>query len=335
MSRSKMSWRIQLAVVLTAGSCMAMLILPSGAGTIRHDRLDSLYLDLAALPQFAALGRLLGEGDHNATLIADRWIVTSAHCVDNGSIPIENRSFVLGGQSYAIADITLHPDWVGITMDGTDIAVLELAQSVPDIQPAQRYAGTSELGATVVFVGFGSTGTGLTGEQTGTAGDKRAGENTFDALGSIFGIDDRIILSDFDEPLVPGTNIIGSLVPLDLEYQLATGDSGCGLFIQEEGQWYLVSVGNLVSDTGGDGIANNYGDVSGSTRIAPHNDWIDSVLCPSDANSDEVVDVQDLLDLLAGWGDCPAPCPSDANDDGVIDVLDLLQLLASWGACPG
>ena len=52
--------------------------------------------------------------------------------------------------------------------------------------------------------------------------------------------------------------------------------------------------------------------------------------CPSDVVVDGVVDVLDLIDLLAGWG-TNAP---DINGDGITDVLDLIELLAAWGACP-
>jgi hypothetical protein len=54
---------------------------------------------------------------------------------------------------------------------------------------------------------------------------------------------------------------------------------------------------------------------------------------PGDINGDGVVDVLDLLALLAAWGPCPVPppeCAADINGDGVVDVLDLLELLANW-----
>ena len=53
-----------------------------------------------------------------------------------------------------------------------------------------------------------------------------------------------------------------------------------------------------------------------------------------DITGDGVVDVLDLLELLAQWGPCPPPpddCPADLNGDGIVDVLDLLILLANWG----
>ena len=56
--------------------------------------------------------------------------------------------------------------------------------------------------------------------------------------------------------------------------------------------------------------------------------------CPEDINGDGVVDVLDLLALLAAWGNPGGP--EDINGDGVVDVLDLLMLLAAWGPCgPG
>jgi autotransporter-associated beta strand protein len=57
------------------------------------------------------------------------------------------------------------------------------------------------------------------------------------------------------------------------------------------------------------------------------------VPCPADVNGDTMVDVTDLLALLAAWGPCPG-CPEDSTGDGNVDVTDLLNLLAAWGACP-
>jgi WD40 repeat protein len=58
-----------------------------------------------------------------------------------------------------------------------------------------------------------------------------------------------------------------------------------------------------------------------------------SVSAPGDVNGDGLVDMLDLLQVLADWGDCPPPpveCPSDVNGDGVVDFLDLLLVLANW-----
>ena len=54
--------------------------------------------------------------------------------------------------------------------------------------------------------------------------------------------------------------------------------------------------------------------------------------CTGDFNSDGVVDVNDLLVLIAAWGSCDA-CPEDINADGIVDVNDLLLVIAAWGPC--
>ncbi|MHC4413642.1 MAG: hypothetical protein ACYS0G_00005, partial [Planctomycetota bacterium] len=55
--------------------------------------------------------------------------------------------------------------------------------------------------------------------------------------------------------------------------------------------------------------------------------------CPWDLNGDSVVDITDLLALLAAWGDNPGH-PADIDHDGVVGIHDLLALLANWGSCP-
>jgi len=56
-----------------------------------------------------------------------------------------------------------------------------------------------------------------------------------------------------------------------------------------------------------------------------------SLECPADVTGDGVVDVLDLLEVLAQWGTSGS---ADINGDGIVDVLDLLKLLGLWGPCP-
>ena len=48
-----------------------------------------------------------------------------------------------------------------------------------------------------------------------------------------------------------------------------------------------------------------------------------------------LVEIGDILAVLAAWGNCPQPCPpyclGDINEDCVVGVNDLLMVLAAWG----
>jgi hypothetical protein len=52
--------------------------------------------------------------------------------------------------------------------------------------------------------------------------------------------------------------------------------------------------------------------------------------CPADLTGDLTVNVNDLLNLLAGWG----TAQGDVTGDGTCDVDDLLSLIGAWGSCP-
>jgi len=55
--------------------------------------------------------------------------------------------------------------------------------------------------------------------------------------------------------------------------------------------------------------------------------------CVSDLNGNGIVDVTDILSLIAAWGPCSFNCPADFNGDNMVDFTDLLTLIDAWGAC--
>ena len=64
----------------------------------------------------------------------------------------------------------------------------------------------------------------------------------------------------------------------------------------------------------------------------------DPGICAADiAGGDNVINVTDLLLLLAEWGNPDSPADisgSGVCPDGTVNVTDLLTLLAAWGVCP-
>jgi hypothetical protein len=57
--------------------------------------------------------------------------------------------------------------------------------------------------------------------------------------------------------------------------------------------------------------------------------------CDGDLNGDDIVNVSDLLELLAAWGPCAdiTQCRGDLDGNGHVNVSDLLILLSNWGTC--
>jgi hypothetical protein len=58
-----------------------------------------------------------------------------------------------------------------------------------------------------------------------------------------------------------------------------------------------------------------------------------AALCPADGAQppDGVVDSNDLSVMLEAWDGGPGPF--DVNDDDMVDVLDLVAILAAFGPC--
>jgi secreted trypsin-like serine protease len=68
--------------------------------------------------------------------IGERWVLTAAHCVDNGTAPTMIRvlrgtaDLTTGGQRWEVEKIVVHSDWNPKNYD-SDIALLRLSNPVP------------------------------------------------------------------------------------------------------------------------------------------------------------------------------------------------------------
>lgn len=59
--------------------------------------------------------------------------------------------------------------------------------------------------------------------------------------------------------------------------------------------------------------------------------------CQGDVDLNGVVDVADLLAVIAAWGQGSGTSDVDGPNggpDGMVDTYDLLAVLEHWGACP-
>lgn len=257
--------------------------LPGPLGATRHDVADANYLALGRASQFASVGllRLDGEPHASAILVSPFWVLTAAHSA--AEVEPEQLSIVLNGRVHQAVEIVLHPDFRPRSMgSGTDMALIRLAHPVLDVQAAVRYRGYAERGQVATAVGFGVSGTG-TGAIMSPApsGTKRAGTNAIDGIGGVIDgrrVPQNLLVADFDRPNDPSHNRIGSAVPLALEYMPLGGDSGGGLFIEQNGSWMLAGVFSGYTFSAGKALEiGMYGSLMFWTRLSLYNEWVDAV----------------------------------------------------------
>jgi len=84
---------------------------------------------------------------------------------------------------------------------------------------------------------------------------------------------------------------------------------------------------------GGAGLIVRYQGPDLPRQIVPSSNWSHSIgdpPCPEDVNGDGEVGVDDLLEIIATWGDCPG-CDADVDGSGAVEVNDILAVLSVWG----
>jgi hypothetical protein len=243
---------------------------PNQAATIRDDRPDSGYLNLANNSDYQSVGLFVNSWGYTGCgiLIAQDWVLTAAHLF----VAASSGSFTINGNTYASSQLIAHPNWNGgNVLAGSDFGLVHLGTPVTSLTPATLYMGSDERGKQGTFVGYGLTGTGLTGANH-LDNQKRAFQNWIDGD---FGLPDLVLGADFDNPLNAADNNFGDAIPLDLEGVVAGGDSGGGVFGTINGQSYLVGVISSVVSI--DGNSNSdYGDMTGFGRVSAFSSWIGS-----------------------------------------------------------
>jgi hypothetical protein len=153
-----------------------------------------------------------------------------------------------------------------------DIALVELAKPVEDVEPVKLYLRPDELGRVVEIFGKGATGDSL----TGAAPDAPHRSQLRHAYNRIVAVQNQWLYYKFD---------CGNAA-LPLEGMTASGDSGGPVLIDDHGTWELAGIAQGLDGTRSDLLAMRAGtfrmglcgqEVS-STRVSFYARWIEDTI---------------------------------------------------------
>ena len=236
-------------------------------------------------------------GVYSGALIGHRHVLTAAHAVAGVPDPQSDILFNLnyGGKlSHRIRARAVHilPGFRGARPGPNglwfgDMAIVELAEDAPKGVPIYELYDLSALDlsrdTTLTLVGYGAHGDGF-GElvSEGDPGVKHVGRNSLDMLiGQHGGSAPEIFMFGFDAP--PAANTSDTPAPaarhLETEAGFAGGDSGSPVFILQDRVWKILGIATFNAGTPASrGSKVKFGAIQGGTFVAPHRDWIESVL---------------------------------------------------------
>lgn len=280
--------------VATALTCLALLPQPGGAVVILDSTWQAnggtedtpaegfaAHVALAMEPQFAAIFGLHDGSSYggSATWIGNDgdhgYLLTAAHNFGDDADPSAWTYWSREGTGYEGIALHIHPgyDPDDDSTSGYDMAIVVLDTPVTDAGRQPRlYAGRAELGRVVTITGYGSRGTGSTGETDDhydfEGETPAAARNMVDEVDGENGTNSLII--DFDNEDADAS-VMGDAEPVDaMEGILGSGDSGGAAWIETRQGWAIVA-----TNTWGDDSV--YGSISGLSRVSTQLDWIASI----------------------------------------------------------
>jgi hypothetical protein len=222
------------------------------SGTIDPNAKDADYIQYGNAHDCVVLLRGLTEDKllyrASAVIIDPIWILTAAHIVDEHT----DHHIIYKDNTILIDKIILQPDFDAKKFGRKDLAICRLSKSVNlDFYPP-LYDGADEVGKISSLAGYGDTGNFTVGANIAD-GLKRAGSNIIEKIE-----DDLLICSVLNRPST------------QMEFLIARGDSGGGLFINQK----LAGIHSGIWNYNGSRPESTYSTYSGHTRIANFRVWI-------------------------------------------------------------
>lgn len=281
-----MSERFQRAAWVPAAALCVLLSAPPVLATLAGGEFDSptdspsARLDtVGVFPFVGALSIFAGNRSYigSAVALSSDWVLTAGHNTDfddDGVVDADwSASLHLPGYGvYGFTEAIVHPDFTGFGSPSVhdDLALLRLADPLPDHLPYPGFGGEMEVGQVLTLAGFGRSGYGSYGYTTdATLTDRRSGQNVIDLLT----LDDggggfyELFRYEFDPPDTAGQP--GGSLGNDIETIIGPGDSGGPAMIWGYDRWQVVGINTFTEGYGG-----RFGDAGGGVLLAPYRDWI-------------------------------------------------------------
>jgi hypothetical protein len=224
------------------------------SGTIDPVRSDSQYIEYGK--KFNSVIPITGEYSGvifqaSSVAIKKRYVLTAAHVVKKAS----NCYVVYKDKRIKIKNIICHKDFQEERFGIADIALCECDEDVILSEYPKLYSERDELGKTASICGYGISGK-FDDNIKISDNTKRAGLNLIEYIQ--------------DELLVCTASRQSDKTKTTLEFIIAHGDSGGGLFIQDQ----LAGINSCVMATDKK-TDSSYGDESCHTRISTYIPWIE------------------------------------------------------------
>lgn len=229
-------------------------------------------------------------------LYGGRAVLTAAHLFPTGAASA-NVLFetTAGVEEVSSSGVTVHPTYDAANANN-DLAIVWLAENAPlEAERYTLYRESDEIGKTMEIVGYGLSGSGSAGAQTGSGGVRLKAVNQFDAdaatLKAWLGVGmawtpaaGTQLVADFDDGTT-SRDALGWLINQagsglgQGEGLVAPGDSGGPAFISGQVAGiacYTVSLSRAGANPDIDGVRNSsYGEVASWQRCSAYQQWID------------------------------------------------------------
>lgn len=287
--------------------------------------------DEALLGEWPWQAQLDRYGSHwcGGSVIAERWVVTAAHCVagqlasafDVSAGLIDRAAPGPQAQTLGVLNLIVHPDYDPVDLSN-DVALMELDGDFTFdafVQPIALSDAAAPIGQTAFVTGWGNTSPG-----SGSSNDLM--ETTLPIQSQRVCNGAGTLPLTVDETMVCAGFVGG-------EQGGCHGDSGGPLVMPSSsfsGGWQLVGTVSW-------GVGGTCSSYTVFGRVSEFVSWamghVGSTPVVGDVTGDGCVDANDHNAVMASFGQTvpPADASLDLNGDGVIDVQDRLVVLQNFG----